>query len=295
MRSKIILGMFCLLLLSLVISGCAEGWTAAGKAVAMESGTSGKLFVRVETINTTNFYFLPGTEVYVDGFFKNSTYSDGTVTISNLSSGSHEIKLSKVGYLESVHYPLIYEGKTTNITTILYPVTLSSLSTGFLNVQSPLYTSFYVDNVSIYYMSPNKLINGYFSALIKNLSPGQHEVKLNKSGYKKILLYPVIEAGKLTKVDFSDLTPMYGSLLVISNPANASVYVDGSFKGYSVSGYGESSKAIKGILTGEHNVKVSKSGYNDYTTTRTITDGALNSFSVTLTSTKSANVTKTGR
>jgi len=47
MRSKIILGMFSLLLLSLVISGCAEGWTAAGKAVAMESGTSGKLFVKV--------------------------------------------------------------------------------------------------------------------------------------------------------------------------------------------------------------------------------------------------------
>ena len=235
-------------------------------------------------------YFLSGTEVYVDGVFKNSTYSDGAVTISNLSSGSHEIKLSKVGYLESVHYPLIYEGKTTNITTILYPITFSSLSTGFLTVRSPQVSYFYIDdNAFTTYFGTNSL------KVKANLSPGQHKVKLNQFGYKETILYPVIEAGKLTIVDFGYMDLLYGSLLVISNPANASVYVDGNFKGYSVSGYGESSKAFTGIPVGTHSVKVSKPWYKDYTTTRTITEGALNSFSVTLTSTKSANVTKTGR
>ena len=60
--------------------------------------------------------------------------------------------------------------------------------------------------------------------------------------------------------------PKTGSIYVDSSPSGASVYLDGSYKG-------KTPKTITGVSAGSHTIKLSKSGYNDYTRTTSVIAG----------------------
>jgi hypothetical protein len=79
--------------------------------------------------------------------------------------------------------------------------------------------------------------------------------------------------------------PETGSLTVASSPSSASLYVDGAYKGLTP-------LTVSGLSVGNHNVQVTKSGYNSYSTTKYIYVGS-NSMNVTLTpATNQTNQTK---
>lgn len=65
-----------------------------------------------------------------------------------------------------------------------------------------------------------------------------------------------------------------GSLSVTSNPTGANLFVDSVFKG-------TTPRTVSGLSVGNHNIKVTKSGYNNYITTKYISIGN-NSLNVTL-------------
>lgn len=65
-----------------------------------------------------------------------------------------------------------------------------------------------------------------------------------------------------------------GNLYVSSNPKGANVYVDNVYKG--------TTPTTISLSTGSHDVKVTKSGYNDYISTATISSGTTTNFDVTL-------------
>jgi hypothetical protein len=64
----------------------------------------------------------------------------------------------------------------------------------------------------------------------------------------------------------SSVGPKTGSISVTSSPSGASVYLDGSPKG-------TTPKTITGVSAGPYTIKLSKSGYNDYTRTRSVKAG----------------------
>jgi hypothetical protein len=73
----------------------------------------------------------------------------------------------------------------------------------------------------------------------------------------------------------SNQTNQTGSLFVASSPSSANLYVDGAYKGLTP-------YTASGLSVGNHNVQVTKSGYNAYSTTKYIYAGS-NSLNVTLT------------
>jgi hypothetical protein len=69
--------------------------------------------------------------------------------------------------------------------------------------------------------------------------------------------------------------PSTGSLYVASDPSGARIYVDGSYRG-------TTSIILSGLTTGSHTIRISQSGYTDYSTTATIYAGQIITVSVTL-------------
>ena len=69
--------------------------------------------------------------------------------------------------------------------------------------------------------------------------------------------------------------PIYGSLVVESDPDEAAIYIDGK-------AMGETPKLIKEILIGSHEIRLTKNGYAEYTETVTITKGERKQVTATL-------------
>jgi len=75
----------------------------------------------------------------------------------------------------------------------------------------------------------------------------------------------------------SSVGPKTGSIYATSSPSGASVFLDGS-------SYKQGTTPIKitGVAAGSHNIRFSKSGYNDYTRTKSVKAGKTSSINVNL-------------
>jgi hypothetical protein len=69
--------------------------------------------------------------------------------------------------------------------------------------------------------------------------------------------------------------PSTGSLYITSDPSGARIYIDGSYRG-------TTSIILSGLTTGSHTIRISQSGYNDYSTTATVNAGQIRTVSGTL-------------
>ncbi len=68
---------------------------------------------------------------------------------------------------------------------------------------------------------------------------------------------------------------LIGNLNVISIPSSASLYVDSIYKGLTP-------MLVSNLIAGNHSIKLTKSGYNNYTTTRYIYAGQTTSLNIAL-------------
>jgi hypothetical protein len=109
---------------------------------------------------------------------------------------------------------------------------------------------------------------------IPNLAIGSHTLTATKAGYQTLTQTVIVTAGTTTVS--LNLVPATGSLYVTSVPTGADLFVDGS-------GRGTTPRTVSGLSPGSHTVKVSKAGYQDYTTTVTISDSVTTNLDVPLT------------
>lgn len=105
------------------------------------------------------------------------------------------------------------------------------------------------------------------NATIPALTPGSHSVRVEKEGYQvpqdrvvKVL------ADQTATVSFA-LTPITGNVRVTSVPSGASVALDGTPV------TGKTPVVLNAIPTGDHSVKLSLAGYQDYSETVTVAEG----------------------
>ncbi len=102
-----------------------------------------------------------------------------------------------------------------------------------------------------------------------------------KSGYSNsnVIGLSVPSAGNTNDyyLTLNPNTPTTGSIYVQSSPANAMVYIDGTY-------YGRTPQSITGLSTGSHSVLVQKSGYEDWSTTTSVSGGGTTTVYATLTS-----------
>ena len=116
---------------------------------------------------------------------------------------------------------------------------------------------------------------------IYNVSAGDHTIRLEKSGYDDYTETVYVSAGESvsvigyltatptpTTVATSTSTPT-GYIRVWSSPSMADIYLDGVYQGVTGSAWFQ----IYDVSTGDHTIRLEKSGYEDYTETVYVSAG----------------------
>lgn len=207
-----------------------------------------------------------GATVRVDGHYVGTT----PVTTQVTAGTTHRVQVESSGYDAFSGVYTAYSGQTTNIYASLTP---TPQTTGYLTVtSSPAGADVYVDGS----------YRGYTPMSVGNLIVGAHTLELRLSGYQKSTQTFQIYSGQTTtkNVGLSPSTPSTGSISVQSFPAGASIYLDGNFQG---STFANDYFDIIGVSTGTHSIMLRKPGYQDYSTTVSVTGGGIRYITATLT------------
>ena len=217
-----------------------------------------------------NFYAIsvqPKTAtLWIDGK-PQEVSSDGEYS-AMLAYGSHTYKVEAGGYISKSGSFTIGKGDMTPISVSL----VSALATLSVNCPTPA-VSLYVDKKSVGSLPWNG-----------NLKEGMHLLEVRKDGYRS--QQKTIQLAQQQKLDvaFEALSAIQGNLSVNFKPFGSDVYVDGVK-------VGQSPRVFNGVLVGNHNVEIRKSGYATSRQTVTISEGQTASISGSLTSTASTSST----
>jgi outer membrane protein assembly factor BamE (lipoprotein component of BamABCDE complex) len=180
-------------------------------------------------------------KLYID----ESYIGDTPINSYKLSIGSHTIKILKDGYKEY--------NTSVNINSETNPemkFTLAAL-TGTISVSSnPSSAEVYINN-------DNKGVTPLTVILI----PGNYTVNITKDGYDDYTTTSTVKPD-LTSTVSAILKTNTGKLSVSSSPTGAQIYLNGSYKGVT--------PLTLTLSPGSYAVKITKDGYNDYTTTSTV-------------------------
>lgn len=217
-----------------------------------------------------NFYaisVLPKTAMlWIDGV-PQEVSSDGEYS-AMLAYGSHTYKVEAGGYISKSGSFTIGKGDMAPISVSL----VSALATLSVSCPTPA-VSLYVDKKSVGSLPWNG-----------NLKEGMHLLEVCKDGYRS--QQKTIQLAQQQKLDvaFDALSAIQGNLSVNFKPFGSDVYVDGVK-------VGQSPRVFNGVLVGNHNVEIRKSGYATSRQTVTISEGQTASISGSLTSTASTSGT----
>jgi hypothetical protein len=113
---------------------------------------------------------------------------------------------------------------------------------------------------------------GVTPVTLSGLTTGSHTIIISQSGYTDYSTTATVYAEQTRTVSVtlisSNPAPAYtGSITITSFPSGADVYIDGS------SYRGITPVIFSGLTTGSHTIRISYSGYNDYSTTATVYAG----------------------
>ena len=191
-------------------------------------------------------------------------------TFSYVPVGSHEVSVYLSGYQTFYTNVNVNRGQTAYINAVLSP----TVTSGSLQVSSnPSGAAVYVDQI----------YRGVTSTVVGNLAPGSHSVRLTKAGYQDWVGSVSIAAGATTYLSPTltpDQQPQYATVSITSNPPGANVYGDGVYVGQTRA---SGPLVFTQVTPGVHTILLSKTGYQDYTATRTIVAGQNYDIDVTLT------------
>ena len=219
-----------------------------------------------------NFYAISvqpkDAKVTIDGVLQASS-SDGEYS-AMLAYGSHTYKVEAGGYISKTGSFTIGKGDMTPISVSL----VSALATLSVSCPTPA-VSLYVDKKSVGSLPWNG-----------NLKEGMHLLEVRKDGYRS--QQKTIQLAQQQKLDvaFDALSAIQGNLSVNFKPFGSDVYVDGVK-------VGQSPRVFNGVLVGNHNVEIRKSGYAISRQTVTISEGQTASISGSLTSSTSSSSANT--
>jgi hypothetical protein len=188
-----------------------------------------------------------GASVYFDGSYKG--LSPVTVAVSTTGTPGHTVSMSLSGYET---WTQSYSGnpgedQTIYVTAYLTPVQ----SYGSVSVtSSPSGALATLDGSN----------SQYTPCTFNNVRTGSHTVQVSMSGYQTWTGTTSVSGGLNSQV-YASLTPYSpgtGSIYAVSTPQGASVYVDGKY-------YGPAPQIASSLSPGYHQVRLSLSGFQDWT------------------------------
>jgi PKD repeat protein len=223
-------------------------------------------------------------EVYLTGEFGGitSTYY-GEATVRGLIEGTYSLRLSKMGYKDSVKFVSINQGLATTIYSYLEAGTGNATTRNEIisAASASLYGSLELhsspDELNIYVGAEfgGKTSQYYGEAIVKGLLEGTYSLRLSKVGYKDWLklvsispglvttVYAYLETGvgnSTTRSEVISATSLFGGLKVYTL-SDVSVHVDGEFGG--TTSY-QGAVNVQGLAEGTFTLRLLRSGYRDW-------------------------------
>ncbi len=107
------------------------------------------------------------------------------------------------------------------------------------------------------------------------LNAGTYQVECRQANHRPSVQSITVEEGTPQTFSLTAPTPITGSLSVLSQPLNATIYVDGKEQGVSPI-------ILNDLLIGEHSISLKKAGYNDLTQTVTVKENETTEVNLTL-------------
>jgi hypothetical protein len=200
-----------------------------------------------------------GARIYVDGSYRGTT----SIILSGLTTGSHTIIISQSGYSDYSTSATIYAGQIRTVSVTLIPLTPEPDQTGSLSLSSsPPGADIFIDGS----------YRGITPVTLSGLTTGSHTIIISQSGYTDYSTSATIyaEQTRTVSVTLIPSTPVpahTGSITITSSPSGADVYVDGtSYRGITP-------VTFSGLTTGSHIIRISLSGYTNYSTSATVYGG----------------------
>jgi hypothetical protein len=152
---------------------------------ALTSATAGML-----TISGTP----AGAQVFVDSNPAGITDGKGTLTLNNIASGNHIVKVTAKGYNDWIETVYIRPNTNNYVPVTMTPSGPSPApvpADGSLSIAStPAGADVYVDNI----------YRGFTPVTLPQIDPGQHTVKLQMSGYLDYVITAAVASGQTTPV-----------------------------------------------------------------------------------------------
>ena len=199
------------------------------------------------------------SQVTIDDGVSTATESDGSFKIF-LNNGTHSYSVEAGNAYSPVSGTVEMKGER-----ITLPITLQS-------VKASLSVKATTSGSKIYVNEDYKGIDQWQGSL----SPGTYLVEAKKDGYRPYSTTISLAKQQSESLTIPALQASYGTLLVDYKPIDAEVYLDNNL-------LGKVPNVFDNILAGKHNIKISKSGYADYTGSVTIQENQQASVSGSLT------------
>ncbi len=190
-----------------------------------------------------------GAAIFLDGNATGKTTPD---TLTSVTVGDHSIKLTLANYVDSVFSVTVTENVTTSRS-----VTMREAPFGNAFISStPAGAAIFVDAVNKTKVTPDT---------VKNLSSGDHTVKLTLAGYfDTTFTVTVPNANQTVSQSISLTVSPFGNVFLSSTPAGAAIFVD------AVNTTKVTPDTVKNLSSGDHTVKLTLAGYFDTTFTVTV-------------------------
>jgi len=227
------------------------------------------------------YYYPPGYPYNINSYYPSGTLtvtsnpSEATVILDSynsettpyiftgLTTGYHTVEVDYPGYEAYITNVYVEDGGNPEINADLTPL----INYGSLFIDStPRGADVYVDGN----------YEGSSPVTVSALSTGPHQVELHLAGYDVLMSTQYVTAGQGTVANLAlaayTASSGYGSIDITSDHAGALVYLDGIYKGATISG---NIFNIISVTPGTHTILLHIPGYTDFTQTVQVYNGQI--------------------
>jgi hypothetical protein len=233
------------------------------------AGQTIEITANLNPVNPTGNIYVTSSPSGATATLDSSDRQTTPCSFTGITPGYHTVQVTLPGYQSYSSSVNLKSGQTVNVNANLNP----STSTGWLQAtSSPRGADLYIDGS----------YRGETPTTIGNLWVGNHNVVLRLAGYQQWSGTVNIQAGATTSISPTltpNSNPVNGDIVVTSQPAGASVYLDGNYQGQTYSGQPFD---ILDVSPGAHTISLSLNGYQDYSGTVMVSSGQTAQVSVTL-------------
>ncbi|MGQ9632169.1 MAG: PEGA domain-containing protein [bacterium] len=181
----------------------------------------------------------PGADVYLDGKIMGKT----PIAIANLDAKGYNLVIRKSGYRDYVES---VEVRGDSVTSIRATLSSAVRDTGAIYVSSnPSGAKVFLDGVE----------RGVSPLAMKDIPVGRHAVEVRAEDYDAWWGEVDVKRNQVELVE-AELKKASGSVMVISTPPKAKIFIDGKY-------VGDSPKTVEGVEVGEREITLAMEGYED--------------------------------